>query len=133
MKSYFFSRVAQLLASIFLVITLTWPGSASALTFNLPTNGDSVVGRIQWTRALAGDTFSSIGRRYDIGYYELVEANPGVNPDNPAPGTIIVVPTRFILPPVPKEGMVVNLTELRIYFYPPNSNKVVTYPIGIGP
>lgn len=115
-----------------LLFALGWSYKIYALAFNLPTNGDNIVGHLQWTQALPGDTFSSIGRRYDIGYYELVEANPGINPDNPPPGTVIVVPTRFILPSVPRQGLVVNLTELRIYFYPANSNKVVTYPIGIG-
>lgn len=115
-----------------LLFALGWSYKVYALAFNLPTNGDNVVGHLQWTQALPGDTFSSIGRRYDIGYYELVEANPGINPDNPSPGTIIVVPTRFILPPVPRQGLVVNLTELRIYFYPADSKKVITYPIGIG-
>lgn len=115
-----------------LLVGLGWMSSASALTFSLPGGGDNVVGRMQWTQAMAGDTFSSIGRRYDVGYYQLVEANPGVDPSNPSPGTVIVVPTRFVLPAVPRTGIVVNLAELRIYYYPPNSGKVVTYPIGIG-
>jgi len=105
---------------------------AFALTFTLPANGDSVVGHVQITQALPGDSFSSIGRRYDIGYYQLVEANPGVDPLNPPAGTLLVIPTRFVLPPVERKGIVVNLAELRIYFYPPNSNKVMTFPIGIG-
>jgi L,D-transpeptidase ErfK/SrfK len=117
---------------LFSLLALSWISSASALTFNLPTNGDNVVGHTQWAQAVAGDTFSSIGRRYDVGYYQLVEANPGVDPNNPPAGTIIVIPTKFVLPPVARTGVVVNLAELRIYYYPPNSGKVVTYPIGIG-
>lgn len=115
-----------------MLIYLGWVNDARALTFNLPSGGDSVVGHVQWTQAMPGDTFSDIGRRYDVGYYQLVEANPGVNPDQPQPGSIIVVPTRFILPPVPRRGVVVNLAELRVYYYPPNTNQVMTFPIGIG-
>lgn len=120
--------------SVFFVLLLSsgWTSSANALTFDLPTNGDSVVGRMQWAQAMPSDTFSSLGRRYDVGYYQLVEANPGVDPNNPKPGTLIVIPTQFVLPPVARTGIVVNLAELRIYYYPPNSGKVVTYPIGIG-
>jgi len=122
------------LRSVFCValVFFSWISSVSALTFNVPTNGDNVVGHMQWTQAQPGDNFSSIARRHDVGYYELVEANPGISPSNPLPGTIIVVPTRFILPPVSRTGLVVNLAELRIYYYPPKSGKVITYPIGIG-
>lgn len=103
-----------------------------ALTFTLPSSGDSVLGSVQWTRSLPGDTFIKLGRRYDIGYYELVEANPGIDPDLPHPGTIIVVPTRFIIPHVPRTGVVLNLAELRVYYFPPGGHKVITYPVGVG-
>jgi L,D-transpeptidase ErfK/SrfK len=62
----------------------------------------------------------------------LVEANPGLDPFHLKPGTVVVVPTRFIIPNVPRVGIVLNLSELRIYYFPPGTNKVVTYPIGIG-
>lgn len=103
-----------------------------ALTFVLPPQGDSVVGHMQWTQALPGDTFSKIGRRYDLGYFELVEANPSIDPVHLVPGTIIVIPSRFILPPGPRQGIVINLAELRIYYYPKHRDVVITYPVGIG-
>jgi L,D-transpeptidase ErfK/SrfK len=115
-----------------LLIGWMWSATASALTFTLPTNGDNVVGHVQWTQARAGDTFSSVGRRYDIGYYELIEANPGVNPERLDAGTIIVIPSRFILPPVPRKGIVLNIAELRVYYYPAHRPVVITYPVGIG-
>jgi len=102
------------------------------MTYTLPANGDDVVGKVQWTQSLPGDDFIKLGRRYDIGYFELVESNPGVDPSLPHPGTIVVVPTRFIIPHVPRVGIVVNVAELRIYYFPPGTNKVVTFPIGIG-
>lgn len=105
---------------------------AQALTFVLPALGDSVVGRVQWTQALPFDTFSKIGRRFDIGYFELVEANPTLDPMHLVPGTIIVIPSRFVLPPGPRHGIVINLAELRIYYYPVNRHVVITYPVGIG-
>jgi L,D-transpeptidase ErfK/SrfK len=105
--------------------------SATALTFVLPPKGDDIVGKVQWTQALPGDTFNTIGRRYDIGYFELVEANPMINPEHPKTGSIIVIPSRFILPPK-RQGLVINLAELRIYYYPPHRHVVITYPVGIG-
>ncbi|MBS0357901.1 MAG: L,D-transpeptidase family protein, partial [Proteobacteria bacterium] len=37
-----------------------------------------------------------------------------------------------ILPPAPRQGVVINLPELRLYYYPPGTNTVVTAPVGIG-
>jgi L,D-transpeptidase ErfK/SrfK len=105
---------------------------AFALTFELPRPENSLVGQVQWTQALPGDTFSKIGRRYDLGYFELVEANPTIDPQHLVPGTIIVIPSRFILPPGPRQGIVINLAELRIYYYPAHRHIVMTYPVGIG-
>ncbi|MFU8797812.1 MAG: LysM peptidoglycan-binding domain-containing protein, partial [Gammaproteobacteria bacterium] len=87
---------------------------AFALTFALPDNGDNVVGEVQYTEALAGDTFSHISRRYNVGYYQLVEANPSINPNKMAEGTLLVIPTAFILPAAPRKGMIINLAELRM-------------------
>lgn len=105
--------------------------TAIALTFVLPPKGDDIVGHVQWTQALPGDTFNKIGRRYDMGYFELVEANPMIDPEHPQPGSIIVIPSRFILPPK-RQGLVINLAELRIYYYPPHRHVVMTFPVGIG-
>jgi L,D-transpeptidase ErfK/SrfK len=113
-------------------ITGIFPSLALALTFVVPDHGDNVVGQLQIVHARSGDNFSSLGRRYDVGYYELVEANPGIDPHHPIPGALLVIPSMFILPPGPHEGLVVNLPELRLYYFPPNSHTVVTYPVGIG-
>jgi L,D-transpeptidase ErfK/SrfK len=115
-----------------LFILSGWLNPAAALTFDLPANGDSVVGHAQLTQAMQGDTFSTIGRRYDVGYFELVEANPSLDPNNIKAGTLVVIPTEFILPNVPRKGIVINLAELRLYYYPPDSDKVITFPVGIG-
>lgn len=106
--------------------------SSEALTFALPANGNDVVGKVQLTRSRPGDTFVTIGRRYDIGYFELVEANPGIDPQKLDPNTILVIPTQFILPRVSKTGMVLNTAELRVYFFPASGKEVMTYPVGIG-
>ena len=117
----------------FLVSALAcYAASVSALTFDLPPDGDNVVGKVYHITARPGDSFARIGRRYDVGYYSLIEANPGINPDNIEAGTPLVVSARFILPPTEKKGIIVNLAELRLYYFPPNSHKVITYPVGIG-
>jgi L,D-transpeptidase ErfK/SrfK len=105
---------------------------ADALTFPLPPPGSNVVGHVQWVQAMPGDTFSVIGRRYDVGYFQLVEANPGVDPKSVPAGSIIVIPSQFILPDAPRTGIVISLAELRLYYYPPGGKTVITYPVGVG-
>ena len=99
-----------------------------------------VVGKVQVTVAKHEDTFADIARRFNVGYTELVRANPRVDPWLPGDGTEIVLPTEFILPDAPREGLVLNLAQMRLYYYPkPQKDapkdgpvEVVTHPIGIG-
>ena len=107
-------------------------GHSVALTFPLPPPGEDIVGEIQVIKAKYEDTFADIGKANDLGYLEMVAANPGVDPWLPGEGTDIALPTRFILPPGPREGIVINLAEYRMYFFPKGQNVVHTYPLGIG-
>jgi L,D-transpeptidase ErfK/SrfK len=98
-------------------------------------DGD-VVGEVQVIRARYEDTFVDIARAYDLGFDELVDANPGVDPWLPGAGTLVVLPTRFILPDAPRDGIVLNIGTKRIFFYPKvaagESPVVITHPVGIG-
>jgi L,D-transpeptidase ErfK/SrfK len=104
---------------------------ANALTFQLPEQG-KIVGHVSTATVLAGESFTDVARKNDIGYYELLEANPSINPMHPKAGQVVTIPTRYILPSGPREGIVINTAELRLYYYPPGQNTVVTEPIGIG-
>ncbi|MFT3752587.1 MAG: L,D-transpeptidase family protein [Paludibacter sp.] len=99
-------------------------------------DGQDVIGEIQVTRASKEDTLSDIARRFNLGYEELVRANPGVDPWVPGEGREIVLPTRFVLPDAPREGLVVNLAALRVFYFPKRQpgelQTVITHPIGIG-
>ncbi|HKE95351.1 MAG TPA: L,D-transpeptidase family protein, partial [Povalibacter sp.] len=98
--------------------------------------GDDVVGELQVTKVEGEDTFSDIARRFNVGYEEMVRANPGVDPWVPGVGREVVVPTQFVLPEAPREGLVINLAQLRVYYFPPvqegELQTVITHPIGIG-
>lgn len=104
---------------------------------------DEVVGEVQITHVQGEDTLSDIARRFNVGYEEIVSANPGVDPWLPGVGRAIVVPTQFVLPEGPREGLVVNLAQLRVFYYPKPAKlkkgevddgmrTVITHPIGIG-
>lgn len=103
--------------------------------FNI-NDGDDVIGEIQVTRATKDDTLSDIARRFNLGYEEIVRANPKVDPWIPGEGTQVVLPTQFVLPDAPRDGIVVNLAELRLFYYPKHKpgepQTVITHPIGIG-
>lgn len=105
--------------------------SVSALTYSLPAAGE-VVGELKTTIAKPGDDIAHIAREHDMGFTEIEEANPNLDPDNITPGTVVVIPSRFILPNTPHNGLVINLAEMRLYYYPKNKKEVITHPLGIG-
>ncbi len=101
--------------------------------YDLPAPGDEVVGRIQVVTARHEDTLPDLARRYDLGYDEITVANPGVDPWLPGEGTTVLLPTRFILPAAPREGIVINVAARRLFYFPADEpGVVITHPIGIG-
>lgn len=124
-------RASAVTCSISLV-TLIMAGQAAALSYQLPPPGEDLVGEVQVIKAKYEDTFADIAKANDLGYLEMVAANPGVDPWLPGEGTDIVLPTRFVLPPGVREGIVINLAEYRLYYFPKGENVVYTYPLGIG-
>jgi L,D-transpeptidase ErfK/SrfK len=111
-------------------------GPAQSASYVLPAEPDSVVGELLWVMANQEDTLLDIGRRHGVGYEEIVAANPGVDPWLPGEGTRVLIPSRYILPDAPREGVVVSLAEHRLYYFPkPKAGEpavVHTYPISIG-
>ncbi len=120
------------LSALFAATLLIFTHSVRAMTFNLPAAGDDLIGEVNSLNSRYDDTLSNIARMHNLGFLEIKEANPGVDPWLPGVGTRIVLPMQFILPPGPREGIVINLAELRLYYYPADADKVITYPLGIG-
>ena len=131
-------RSAPAAAALLLLGSLSAPQAAQAggMEYLVPENGDTVVGVITTAIARHEDTLLDIGRRHGVGYEEIIAANPGVDPWLPGEGREILIPSRYILPDAPREGIVVNLPEHRLYYYPPvkkGERQVVrTYPISTG-
>ena len=116
----------------FFIVLLCFFKIAFATTLVVPPDGD-IVGDVEYTHAQMGETLGEIGVRYDIGYYEMVNANPHINPMMPVPSKIsVLIPSQFILPRGIRHGLVINLAEYRLYFFPENDNVVITNPVGIG-
>lgn len=98
--------------------------------------GQSVVGEVQVITAGKDDTLTDIARRFNVGYEEILRANPKVDPWLPGEGHEIVIPSQFVLPNAPYSGVVINIAAMRIYYFPPVKRGerviVLTHPIGIG-
>ena len=90
-----------------------------------------LVGGHQTILARHEDTLIELAVEHNIGYVELKAANPDVDHLLPGEGTPIVIPNRLILPEAPRRGIVINLAELRLYYFPPEGD-LVTLPIGVG-
>jgi len=111
--------------------------TAYAAEYAMPANGDGVVGEVQNIRAESGDTLLTIGNRYGLGMHEMLEANPNLHLDQDTASkplswrTKVVVPTQFVLPPI-RKGIVINMPELRLYYFTADGSRVYTYPVGMG-
>ena len=115
-------------------------GHALAAEYSVPLR-DEMFGAVQVISAHYEDTFVAFAQKYNVGYEALKRANPGVDPWLPGEGTRVVIPTQFVLPHAPQRGIVVNIAELRLYYFPDDGpggasangkHRVVTYPISIG-
>lgn len=112
-------------------ILLAFPAQICGLTFAIPEHGN-IVGKLQIAKVQHNESLGDIGRRFDVGVYEMIEANPNLDPWAPKVGARVIIPTRFVLPSEYNSGMVINLAEMRIYYYHRDGKFISTYPIGIG-
>jgi len=94
--------------------------------------GDDLVGKITYHRIQEDETLLEIARLHDLGYVELLAANPGIDPWLPKPDRTLLLPTAHLLPTAQREGIVINLPEFRLYYFADGPGRVDTYPIGIG-
>jgi len=109
---------------------------AHARVYPLPQDGSTVIGEDSAVTTVYEDTLPELAQRYSLGYYEIIRANPGVDVWIPGADRKLTLPGKRILPPGPREGIVVNLPEHRVYYYPqPRKGEepvVITYPVSIG-
>src|ERR1700691_1279994 len=128
------SAVAPL--ALIALLALCGPRPAGATTYPMPSEHDTVVGEDQTVVTVYEDTLYDLAAKYSLGSEELIRGNPGIDPWLPGAGKTIIVPGRHILPPGPREGIVVNLPEHRLYYCPKPKRgapvEVITYPVSIG-
>lgn len=121
------------LITLLLLSSLGALNSARAMDYPLPPAGSRLIGQNQTYTIQEGDNkLQTIARRFNTAAQVILETNNTIAPVNPAPGTVITIPSQMLLPDTPREGIVVNLAELRLYFFPPGENIVQVFPLGIG-
>jgi L,D-transpeptidase ErfK/SrfK len=118
-----------------LALALLW-NVALGSEYVLPEDGSSLIGEDASVTTVYEDTLPDLAHRHSLGYYEIIRANPGVDVWIPGAGRQLTLPGQRILPPGPRQGIVVNLPEHRLYFYPKPrrgaQSVVITYPVSIG-
>tara|TARA_R110000737_G_scaffold982_4_gene2846 strand:- start:11781 stop:12722 length:942 start_codon:yes stop_codon:yes gene_type:complete len=119
-----------IIRSLLLVSLMTTMSFAK--TYSLPAADSRLIGEMQYHKVQKGDYFQSIAEQYDVGFLALMSANPGVDPFLPAVGQHLVIPSQMLLPYGKREGIIINLPELRLYYFPEGSDKVHVFPVGIG-
>src|ERR1700689_5554054 len=123
-------------AALLVLLTSGALSSANATTYTLNKADDMVIGQDQTVITVYEDTLYGLAAAYSLGSEELIRVNPGVDPWLPGAGKQIIVPGRHILPQGPREGIIVNLPEHRLYYFPKPKRggpiQVITYPVSIG-
>ncbi len=109
------------------VVVLSW-ATATLAAGKYP----NLVGSMKSYTATSEDTLLDIARRFDLGFTELVAANPGIDPWIPGAGVTLSLPDAHLLPRAPRKGVVLNLADQRLYIFRPDTGTVDTVPIGVG-
>jgi len=107
-----------------------------ATSYELKNSTDSIVGKLDSAVVGRDTTLLDIAREYGFGYQDLKLLNPTIDTWMPEDGELVQLPSKFILPNVEREGIVLNIPEMRLYYFPTHKkgepNKIYTYPLGIG-
>ena len=107
--------------------------SSQSEEFPLPSSrNENVIGDLRYTLVGRGDSLLDIARAFDIGHDEILLANPRLNRWVPQVGAEVLIPSLYVVPPGERKGIVLNLAELRLYFFPPGAQAVHTFPVSIG-
>ena len=61
------------------------------------------------------DTLLDVAYRHRLGFEAVARLNPGVDAWIPDPGTVVELPTRYVLPNAEPSGLVINVPEMRLY------------------
>ncbi|MDI1231980.1 MAG: L,D-transpeptidase family protein [Methylobacter sp.] len=117
-------------------------GHANATTYAMPENTqDSVITQYPDGIPLAhtdeDETLLDVARRFLLGQTEIVRLNPDIDRWLVKKGEIVRLSNKRILPDSPHDGITLNISEYRMYYYPPTKKgeapkQVMSYAHGVG-
>jgi len=121
---------------ILLLWTALNAGFSSADTFIQPPDDIDVIGSLQFIQAHENETLLDIARNNDIGQKEILIANPDVDRWLPKNNPVVRLPKRYVLPDAERTGLVLNLPEMRLYYFHQSSYtktpQIITHPVSVG-
>ena len=123
-------KYQRLISLLFLILSIN--SFVEATEYLLPSGDKRLIGQLEHHVVQKGDYFQEIAETYNVGFLALLAANPGVDPFLPKLGHNLLIPSQMLLPFIKRVGIVINLPELRLYYFLPAENKVMVFPVGIG-
>lgn len=120
-----------LLILILLCLNISFFTSAYATAYSMPNPGDDVIGDIFTIEVQQDDSIEGIRARYEVSFPELVAANPDIDFYRIRAGSTLLIPSQHILPRF-REGIVINMPELRVYYFASDGKTVFTFPVAMG-
>lgn len=114
--------------SILTTAVIALSGAVSAV----PVYDKDYVGKMEIYRAKYEDTLVHLARKHGLGYVEMRAANPTLDPWIPGEGARVVLPTQALLPDAPREGIVLNLAEMKLYLFEKPGQAPILYSISPG-
>jgi len=130
------TRLSQPLFLIIICLSIFISTTVIANTYKLPANADTVIGALETIQSEFKDTLLDIARANGLGYHEVKLVNPDLDTWLPGEGADILLPSQFVLPQAPHNGIILNIPEMRLYYFPDKKknadSEVITYPLGVG-
>jgi len=123
---------SKLFVLISLASLITFAKPLMAIVYDMEVKNKRLIGEAKVHTVVKGDYFQQLAEQYDVGFLALLAANPKHDPFLLKIGSKVIIPNEMLLPYISREGIVVNLPELRLYYFLPEENKVHVFPVGIG-
>ncbi len=131
-----YTKLLSLCPLLIVLAHLPWSEDVHAEAFIRPPADVDLIGEIRRVKARHEDTLLDIARRFDVGQEEILLANPGIDRWIPGEDRTVTLPTRYILPKAERTGVVLNVAEMRLYYFPPQNpelpDRIFSYPVSIG-
>ena len=119
-----------------IILGLSLAANVDATIYELESKSDSVIGQMDSVVVGRDTTLLDIARKYGFGFHDIKLLNPTIDTWMPNDGAVVHLPSQFILPNVPRNGIVLNIPEMRLYYFPKKKKgepqKIITYPLGVG-